>query len=95
MPASFVKSFGTRIGTTVTLQGPGNEKWEVQIGHGKEKNSMEFRDGWHKFVVDHILQIGDQLSFTLTAESHFQVEVLIQSNQVRIKFICIIVISAK
>jgi hypothetical protein len=75
MPASFVKRSVTRIGTRVTLEGPGNEKWEVQIGPGKEKYSLEFGDGWHKFAVDHVLQIGDQLSFTLTAESHFQVVV--------------------
>ncbi|KAG0585486.1 hypothetical protein KC19_2G015400 [Ceratodon purpureus] len=84
MPASFVRSFGTRMGTTVTLQGPGNQKWEVQIGNGTEKNSMEFRDGWLKFVADHILQIGDQLTFSLIAKSHFQVVVFDQSGSQKI-----------
>ena len=63
------------MGTTVTLEGPGNQKWRVEIGHGKEHNSLEFGEGWNKFVVDHILQIGDQLSFTLAADSYFQVVV--------------------
>lgn len=75
LPASFVKNFVSRIGETVTLEGPGNEKWRVQIGPGKEKFSVEFIDGWRKFAMDHVLQIGDQLSFTLTTDSHFQVVV--------------------
>lgn len=75
MPASFVKSSIANIGPAVTLEGPGKGKWTVEIGQDKDNHSLEFRDGWQKFVADHVLQIGDQLSFTLTAGSYFQVVV--------------------
>lgn len=75
MPASFVKTSIAKIGTVVTLEGPGKGKWRVQTGSGKENHSLEFRDGWRKFVEDHTLQIGDQLSLTLTADSYFKVVV--------------------
>lgn len=75
MPASFVKTSIANIGIAVTLEGPSKGKWRVQTGPGKENHSLEFRDGWQKFVGDHVLQIGDQLSFTLTADSYFQVVV--------------------
>lgn len=75
MPASFVKNSIANIGSAVTLEGPGKGKWRVEIGQDKENHSLEFREGWQKFVADHILQIGDQLSFTLIAGSFFQVVV--------------------
>jgi hypothetical protein len=74
MLASFVKNSTTKIGTGVILEGLGN-KWEVQIRLAKEKYNLEFGDDSNKFVVDHVLQIGDQLSLILIAESHFRVVV--------------------
>lgn len=73
--ASFVKTSNAKHGPAVTLEGPGKGTWEVEIGLGKENHSLEFRNGWQKFVGDHFLQIGDQLSFTLVAGSYFQVMV--------------------
>lgn len=59
----------------VTLEGPSREKWKVEMDGALSKFSVSFSQGWKKFVADHVLQIGDQVSFTLTADSQFHVEV--------------------
>lgn len=73
MPYSFVNNHVQRLGTTVVLEGPSKQSWRVDVGGPFRQFS--FRFGWKKFVKDHRLQIGDHLSFTLTADGHFQVEV--------------------
>ena len=75
IPLSFVADHTERLGESVILEGPGKEHWSVELHRSARSFSISFGQGWEQFVEDHVLQIGDQLSFSLSEKSYFQVEV--------------------
>lgn len=77
LPLSFVADHTERLGERVVLEGPGKEQWRVELHRSCGSVNTSFGQGWEQFVVDHVLQIGDQLSFSLSENSYFQVEVQI------------------
>lgn len=79
-PSSFVKTHGKLLGSDVILEGPSRKQWKVEVDGSSPSSNVTFGKGWEEFVVAHVLQLGDQLCFTLTANSHFQVEVSLKST---------------
>lgn len=75
LPLSFVSDQKERLGDSVILEGPSREKWRVELHGSSQSLSRNFGEGWEKFVADHVLQVNDQLTFSLSAKSFFQVEV--------------------
>lgn len=75
LPTSFVRDYIGSLHESVILEGPSSKQWRVELhGYGEGFN-ISFGQGWNNFAVDHGLQIGDQLSFSLSKKSYFQVEV--------------------
>ncbi|XP_024360464.1 B3 domain-containing protein Os03g0619800 [Physcomitrium patens] len=75
LPRSFLLDNSGRLSDSVILEGPCREQWRVELhGYGQSFN-VSFGQGWSKFVVDHVLQVGDHLVFFLLQKSYFQVEV--------------------
>jgi len=75
LPLSFVSDQKERLGDFVILEGPSGEKWRVALHGSLQSLNLNFGEGWEKFVADHVLQVNDQLTFSLSTKSFFQVEV--------------------
>ncbi|KAG0563769.1 hypothetical protein KC19_8G057400 [Ceratodon purpureus] len=75
LPMSFVRDQIDRLDGSILLEGPSGGKWRVNLQGSFESFSLNFGQGWEKFVADHVLQVDDLLTFSLSAKSHFQVEV--------------------
>lgn len=75
LPTLFVSKHGKSIGSDVILEGPGKKQWKVSVEGSFPSSNLSFGQGWEAFVNDQVLQIGDQLSFILVANSLFEVEV--------------------
>lgn len=39
-------------------------------------SSVHFKAGWGTFVEENLLEIGDELGFTLIAQAHFEVNIV-------------------
>jgi hypothetical protein len=39
-------------------------------------SSVHFKAGWGTFVEENLLEVGDELGFTLTAQAHFEVNIV-------------------
>lgn len=75
LPLSFVRDQIDNLDNIVILEGPGKGKWKVELQGSFQSFSLNFGQGWAKFVADHVLQIDDLLTFSLSAKYYFQVEV--------------------
>ncbi|KAG0618119.1 hypothetical protein M758_4G040700 [Ceratodon purpureus] len=83
IPASFVRMHGMRLQDDVKLQGIHQESpvYSVTLGSRiKQRTSNErrlfFQTGWKTFLNANGLQEGQELNFTLTADSFFTVRVV-------------------
>jgi hypothetical protein len=80
LPLSFVRDQIDRLDGSVgsvILEGPSRGKWRVKLQGSFQSFSLNFGQGWEKFVADNVLQVDDLLTFSLSAKSYFQVEVCI------------------
>ncbi len=80
LPAFFFRSHGNRFQKFVLLRGPSGQVWPVNLcvscGSKSGRPTVRFARGWKAFALDHGLDVGDELVFTLIAFSRFSVAVL-------------------
>ena len=84
IPAAFLKKYGTssRFQTgRIQLQGtlevsPVRDVGCICYGFAGQSRCF-FKKGWHDFVLDNMLREGQNILFTLTANSVFKVRVVI------------------
>ncbi|KAG0588314.1 hypothetical protein KC19_2G233600 [Ceratodon purpureus] len=79
VPAEFWKAYGSRLGSVVKLQGI-REESQVRTMDCSRKYGMQprifLRSGWSEFATENNLEVGQELLFTLTADSYFVVREL-------------------
>lgn len=79
LPAFFFRDYGDRFQKFVLLRGPSGQVWPVNLcvscGSITGRPTVRFSRGWKTFALDHDLQEGDKLIFTLVSFSRFSVQV--------------------
>lgn len=74
IPPKFTKKYIRPSLSKCSLRGPSGQCWNVELE--KTENGMFFHnDGWHSFVKDNLLKIGDFLVFRYDGESKFKVKI--------------------
>ncbi|KAK9734085.1 hypothetical protein RND81_04G114200 [Saponaria officinalis] len=73
VPPAFSKKLKSLVGRKITLEDCNRRKWDILLGN--VKGSLVFQKGWHTFVQDHGIEMGDLLVFYYFSDSHFLVEI--------------------
>ncbi|KAM1270657.1 hypothetical protein ACFX13_032544 [Malus domestica] len=74
LPPLFMENFNGRPPCKCTLRGPSGESWTVGL-EGRNDGKFFFRKGWHHFVEDHLLEIGNFLVFEYDGDTKFDVKI--------------------
>ncbi|XP_059639562.1 putative B3 domain-containing protein Os03g0621600 [Cornus florida] len=73
IPPAFVEKFNGVIPSKSTVINQGMGSWSVELN--LVDNELYFQNGWHKFVQDNSLEIGDFLVFCFDGSSMFHVKI--------------------
>ncbi|KAL2515390.1 Poly(A)-binding protein [Forsythia ovata] len=73
LPAGFVKKVPNAIDRQSYLEDSTGQRWPVTLSIGD--GYLAIQKGWHKFAVDHRLEVGELLLFSYTKGCHFVVQI--------------------
>ncbi|XP_075670925.1 B3 domain-containing protein REM10-like [Castanea sativa] len=74
IPPAFVKNFNVRLLSKCSLRSSTGKVYVVRVEE-RENNDLFFWGGWHDFVKDNSLDIGDFLVFKYDGNSMFKVKI--------------------
>lgn len=84
MPPSFVRKVRNVIGQPSYLEDSTGQQWPITISI--LNGYVAIQEGWHKFAQDHLLEVGDFLTFFYIKGSHFVVQIYGKSGFEKLKF---------
>ncbi|KAL2516409.1 B3 domain-containing protein-like [Forsythia ovata] len=84
LPPSFVRKVQSSIGQQTHLEDSTGRQWPVTISNIDD--SLAFQKGWHKFSLDHGLEVGQLLVFSYIKDCHFVVQIYGTSASERLNF---------
>ncbi|KAL2515598.1 B3 domain-containing protein-like [Forsythia ovata] len=84
LPPSFVREVRNTIGRPSYLEDSTGQQWPVKVS--VIDGCLAIQEGWHKFALDHRLEVGELLVFFYIKGSHFVVQIYGTSARERLKF---------
>ncbi|KAL2493316.1 B3 domain-containing protein [Abeliophyllum distichum] len=84
LPPSFARKVRSLIGQQTHLEDSTGRQWPVTISN--IDGSLAFQKGWHKFSLDHGLEVGQLLVFSYIKNCHFVVQIYGTSASERLNF---------
>uniref|UniRef100_A0A7N0ZST7 TF-B3 domain-containing protein n=1 Tax=Kalanchoe fedtschenkoi TaxID=63787 RepID=A0A7N0ZST7_KALFE len=73
VPKKFAMKLPVKLGETIKLRGPTGDIWSVKVVETEE--DVLLREGWPRFLYDHLLNEYDFLVFHYTGSSSFDVSI--------------------
>ncbi|KAL9235577.1 hypothetical protein vseg_010323 [Gypsophila vaccaria] len=78
VPPAYSKKIKSLAGRKIFLEDCNRQRWGVFLTN--VKGSLTLGKGWHNFVMDHEIEMGDLLVFHYFKDSHFLVEIFGRSG---------------
>ncbi|KAL2492316.1 Uncharacterized protein Adt_27944 [Abeliophyllum distichum] len=84
LPPSFVREVRNTIGQPSYLEDSTGQQWPVKVS--VIDGCLAIQEGWHKFALDHHLEVGEFLVFSYIKGSHFVVQIYGTCARERLNF---------